>query len=217
MIGIDALDEPMTEIAAKAARQACEGRPAEPVDAVRQQVEALPAELAGVARRGLRCSCRGGACSKGIVLARRRCSKDSPALCRAGARVEVTLNGEIWLDSTPAALRALAGTDARVRHRRGRRGHGAAGIQLERRVKRDGGGSQGIADHMGAPARSRSRASLVRAVRGCARAVSGVARGSASSGSRRLEALDRAGHPVVRAAAACSARGTRRPCRSRRR
>ena len=48
-----------------------------------------------------------GGLLEGIVLARDDVLGGLAALCRPGARVVVTLNGEIWLDSTPARYEQL--------------------------------------------------------------------------------------------------------------
>jgi 16S rRNA (adenine(1408)-N(1))-methyltransferase len=105
VIGIDALEEPMGEIAAKAARKPARGgRPN--VLLVRAGVESLPAELAGVADE-VSVQLPWGSLLEGIVLARDDVLGGLAALCRRGARLSVTLNGEIWLDSTPARYESL--------------------------------------------------------------------------------------------------------------
>lgn len=105
VIGIDALDEPMREIAAKAARKPARGgRPN--LVLVRAAVEALPAELHGVADE-VSVQLPWGSLLEGIVLARDDVLGGLAALCRPGARMTVTLNGEIWLDSTPARYEHL--------------------------------------------------------------------------------------------------------------
>ena len=52
------------------------------------------------------------------------------ALCRPGARVTVTLNGEIWLDSTPARYEQLPVPTPGVRGRGRRAGFARNGIEL---------------------------------------------------------------------------------------
>ena len=104
-IGIDALEEPMGEIAAKAARKPARGgRPN--LLLVRAPVEALPAELNGVADEVF-VELPWGSLLEGIVLAREDVLGGLAALCRVGARLTVTLNGEIWLDSTPVRYESL--------------------------------------------------------------------------------------------------------------
>jgi 16S rRNA (adenine(1408)-N(1))-methyltransferase len=105
VIGIDALEEPMGEIAAKAARKPARGgRPN--LLLVRAGVEALPTELAGVADEVF-VQLPWGSLLEGIVLARDDVLGGLAALCRRGGRLAVTLNGEIWLDSTPARYESL--------------------------------------------------------------------------------------------------------------
>jgi 16S rRNA (adenine(1408)-N(1))-methyltransferase len=105
VIGIDSLDEPMGEIAAKAARKSAKGGRANLL-LVRAAIEALPAELEGVADE-VSVQLPWGSLLEGIVLAREDVLGGLAALCRPGARVMVTLNGEIWLDSTPARYERL--------------------------------------------------------------------------------------------------------------
>ena len=105
VIGIDALDEPMGEVAAKAARKPARGgRPN--LLLARASIEALPPELEGIADE-VSVQLPWGSLLEGIVLARRDVLGGLAALCRPGARLAVTLNGEIWLDSTPARYEHL--------------------------------------------------------------------------------------------------------------
>jgi 16S rRNA (adenine(1408)-N(1))-methyltransferase len=105
VIGIDALAEPMGERATTAARKPVKGgRPN--LLFVHAAVEALPAELARVAEE-VYVQLPWGGLLEGIVLARADVLDGIAALCRPGARVVVTLNGEIWLDSTPARYEQL--------------------------------------------------------------------------------------------------------------
>ena len=98
-IGIDALDEPMGEIAAKSARKPARGgRPN--LVLLRAAIEALPPELLGVADE-VSVQLPWGSLLEGIVLARDDVLGGLAALCAPSARLAVTLNGEIWLDSTP--------------------------------------------------------------------------------------------------------------------
>jgi 16S rRNA (adenine(1408)-N(1))-methyltransferase len=105
VIGMDALAEPMGERATTAARKPVKGgRPN--LLFVHAAIEAVPAELAGVADE-VYVQLPWGALLEGIVLARADVLGGIARLCRAGARVVVTLNGEIWLDSTPARYEQL--------------------------------------------------------------------------------------------------------------
>ena len=105
VIGIDALDEPMGEVAAKAARKPARGGRANLV-LVRALIEALPPELDAIAD-AVSVQLPWGSLLEGIVLARDDVLGGLAALCRPGARLTVTLNGEIWLDSTPARYEHL--------------------------------------------------------------------------------------------------------------
>jgi 16S rRNA (adenine(1408)-N(1))-methyltransferase len=105
VIGIDALDEPMGEIAYKAARKPARGGRANLV-LVRAAIEALPAELQLIADE-VDVLLPWGALLEGIVRARAEVVGGIAALARGGAVVRVTLNGEIWLDSTPARYEDL--------------------------------------------------------------------------------------------------------------
>ena len=105
VIGIDSLEEPMGEIAAKAARKPAKGGRANLL-LVRAAIEALPTELECVADE-VSVQLPWGSLLEGIVLAREDVLGGLAALCRPGARVMVTLNGEIWLDSTPARYEHL--------------------------------------------------------------------------------------------------------------
>jgi 16S rRNA (adenine(1408)-N(1))-methyltransferase len=99
VLGIDALAEPMGERAATAARKPARGgRPN--LMFVHAAVESLPPELGGVADEVF-VQLPWGALLEGIVRARAEVLRGLAALCRPGARVAVTLNGEIWLESTP--------------------------------------------------------------------------------------------------------------------
>jgi 16S rRNA (adenine(1408)-N(1))-methyltransferase len=105
VIGIDALDEPMGETAAKSMRKPARGGRANLL-LVRAAVEALPDELVGIADE-VSVQLPWGSLLEGIVLARDDVLGGLAALCRPGARLTVTLNGEIWLDSTPIRYEAL--------------------------------------------------------------------------------------------------------------
>jgi 16S rRNA (adenine(1408)-N(1))-methyltransferase len=105
VIGIDALEEPLGEIAAKAARKPARGGRANLL-LVRARVEELPADLHGVADE-VSVQLPWGSLLEGIVLARDDVLGGLATLCRPGARLTVTLNGEIWLDSTPARYESL--------------------------------------------------------------------------------------------------------------
>jgi hypothetical protein len=105
VLGIDALAEPMGERAATASRKPARGGRPNLVFA-HAAVEALPTELHDVADE-VYVQLPWGALLEGIVLARDDVLRGIAALCRAGARVAVTLNGEIWLESTPARYEDL--------------------------------------------------------------------------------------------------------------
>jgi 16S rRNA (adenine(1408)-N(1))-methyltransferase len=105
VIGLDALDEPMGEIAFKAARKPARGgRPN--LVLLRGAIEALPAELAQIADE-VDVLLPWGALLEGIVRATPAVVAGIATLARPGASVNVTLNGEIWLDSTPARYEDL--------------------------------------------------------------------------------------------------------------
>ena len=100
VLGLDALDEPLGEIAYRAARKAARGgRPN--LVLLRAAIEALPDELDRIADE-VDVLLPWGALLEGIVRARPEVIGGIAALARPGALVQVTLNGEIWLDSTPA-------------------------------------------------------------------------------------------------------------------
>jgi 16S rRNA (adenine(1408)-N(1))-methyltransferase len=105
LIGMDALDQPMGAVAAKAARKPARGGRANLL-LVRAPIEALPPELSGIAA-DVSVQLPWGSLLEGIVLAREEVLGGLAALCRPGARLRVTLNGEIWLDSTPARYEHL--------------------------------------------------------------------------------------------------------------
>jgi len=105
VIGLDALAENMGERAATAARKPAKGGRANLVF-VHAAIEAAPVELAHVAD-DVHVLLPWGRLLEGIVLARDDVIGGLAALCRPGARVMVTLNGEIWLDSTPARYEQL--------------------------------------------------------------------------------------------------------------
>jgi 16S rRNA (adenine(1408)-N(1))-methyltransferase len=105
IVGLDALDEPMGEIAYRAGRKPARGgRPN--LVLVRAAVEALPAGLERIADE-VHVVLPWGALLEGIVRAAPAVVAGIAALSRPGARVEMTLNGEIWLDSTPARYEDL--------------------------------------------------------------------------------------------------------------
>ena len=105
VIGLDALAEHMGERAATAGRKPAKGgRPN--LLFVHAAVEALPEELAHVADE-VHVLLPWGALLEGIVLARDDVLDGIASLCRPGACVAVTLNGEIWVDSTPARYEPL--------------------------------------------------------------------------------------------------------------
>lgn len=100
VIGVDALAEPMGARAATATRKPVKGgRPN--LVFVHAAIELLPAELERAADE-VYVQLPWGGLLEGIVLARPDVLGGIAALCRTGARLMVTLNGEIWVDSTPA-------------------------------------------------------------------------------------------------------------------
>jgi 16S rRNA (adenine(1408)-N(1))-methyltransferase len=105
VIGIDALEEPMGAVAAKAARKPARGGRANLL-LVRAPIEGVPPELNGIAA-DVSVQLPWGSLLEGIVLAREEVLGGLAALCLPGARLRVTLNGEIWLDSTPARYEHL--------------------------------------------------------------------------------------------------------------
>jgi len=105
VVGVDALAEPMGERAAVAARKPARGgRPN--LLYVHAAVEALPSELRGVADE-VYVHLPWGALLEGIVVARAAVLEGIARVCRPGARLSVTLNGEIWVESTPARYAEL--------------------------------------------------------------------------------------------------------------
>ncbi len=100
VIGIDAIDAPMGEIAYRSARKPARGGRANLV-LLRAAIEALPVELEGIADE-VDVLLPWGALLEGIVRARADVINGLATLVRPAAVVNVTLNGEIWLDSTPA-------------------------------------------------------------------------------------------------------------------
>ena len=105
IVGLDALDEPLGEIAYRAARKPARGgRPN--LVLLRAAIEALPIEIEGIADE-VDVLLPGGALLEGIVRARPEVVEGVATLARPGGNVNVTLNGEIWLDSTPARYENL--------------------------------------------------------------------------------------------------------------
>lgn len=100
VVGLDALDEPMGEMAHKALRKAAKGgRPN--VVYLRAAVEALPEELCGIADE-LHVLLPWGRLLEGIVLTREDVVQGLAALGRPGAHVDLTLNGEAWAEAAPS-------------------------------------------------------------------------------------------------------------------
>lgn len=105
VIGIDALAANMGERAATAARKPAKGgRPN--LLLVHAAIEALPVELDHVADN-VYVQLPWGALLEGIVMARDDVLRGIAALCRRGGHLEVTLNGEIWVESTPTRYASL--------------------------------------------------------------------------------------------------------------
>src|SRR4051794_23728849 len=105
VIGLDALDEPMGEIAYRAARKPARGgRPN--LVLLRGAIESIPAELVGIADE-VDVLLPWGALLEGIVRAAPDVVAGIARLARPNACVNITLNGEIWIDSTPARYEEL--------------------------------------------------------------------------------------------------------------
>jgi 16S rRNA (adenine(1408)-N(1))-methyltransferase len=105
VIGLDALDAPMGEIAYRAARKPARGG-RENLVLLRASIETLPTELHDVADE-VHVLLPWGVLLEGIVRARPDVIGGIASLARHGAKVRVVLNGEIWLDSTPARYEDL--------------------------------------------------------------------------------------------------------------
>ena len=105
VLGIDALDEPMEETAHRSLRKPSRGGRSNLLF-VRGAIEALPAELTHVADE-VYVVLPWGRLLEGIVLGDSAVIDGLAALARPGARIEVTLNGEIWIDSMPARYEHL--------------------------------------------------------------------------------------------------------------
>ncbi len=104
VIGVDALDEPMGEIAHKAARKPARGG-RENLVLLRASVEQLPEELTGIAD-DVRVVLPWGALLEGIVLAHDEIVRGIVQPLREHGWVEIVLNGEMWA-STPARFEHL--------------------------------------------------------------------------------------------------------------
>lgn len=105
VIGVDALDEPMGEVAYKASRKPARGGRANLV-LLRASVETLPAALQGIADE-VTVLLPWGQLLEGIVRARADVLRGLASLLRPGGRLAVTLNGEIWEEWTPARYEDL--------------------------------------------------------------------------------------------------------------
>jgi 16S rRNA (adenine(1408)-N(1))-methyltransferase len=106
VIGIDALDEPMAERAHKATRKPAKGGRTNIVF-VRAAIEDVPRELHGIADE-VHVVLPWGRLLEGIVAGDEAVVGGLVALMRGGALLEVTLNGEVWEESTPARYAELA-------------------------------------------------------------------------------------------------------------
>lgn len=99
VVGIDALDTPMEEIAVKAVRKPAKGgRPN--LVLTRASAEAMPPELEGVADE-VTVILPWGRLLEGIVTPDDGVVDGLVSIMAPGARLAVTLNGEIWVDSLP--------------------------------------------------------------------------------------------------------------------
>lgn len=105
VIAIDAIEAPMGEIAYRATRKPSRGGRANLV-LLRAAIEMIPDELVQIADE-VDVLLPWGALLEGIVRAQPDVVEGIAALARPGADVRVTLNGEIWLDSTPARFEDL--------------------------------------------------------------------------------------------------------------
>jgi 16S rRNA (adenine(1408)-N(1))-methyltransferase len=105
VLGLDALDEPMGEIAYRAARKPTRGG-RENLVLLRASIESLAPELHRIAD-DVHVLLPWGGLLEGIVRARPDVIGGIAALARPGAKLRVILNGEIWLDSTPARYEDL--------------------------------------------------------------------------------------------------------------
>lgn len=105
VIGVDAIEAPMGEIAYRAARKPARGGRANLV-LLRAALEAVPAELDRIADE-VDVLLPWGALLEGIVQVRPEIVGGIARLARDGAVVRMTLNGEIWLDSMPTRFEGL--------------------------------------------------------------------------------------------------------------
>jgi 16S rRNA (adenine(1408)-N(1))-methyltransferase len=99
VLGLDALDEPMGETAQKAGRKPAKGG-VDNLVLLRASIEHVPEELRGIANE-VSVMLPWGRLLEGIVLGASDVVDGIAALTSTGARVCVTLNGEMWA-STPA-------------------------------------------------------------------------------------------------------------------
>jgi 16S rRNA (adenine(1408)-N(1))-methyltransferase len=105
VVGLDAIDEPMGEVANKAMRKPERGgRPN--LVLLRASIEEPPTELHWIADE-VTVVLPWGRLLEGIVCPDDVIPRGLARLCRTGARVSITLNGEIWVESTPARFRDL--------------------------------------------------------------------------------------------------------------
>jgi len=105
VIGIDAIDEPMGETAQRAMRRPERGgRPN--LLLLRASIEQVPGELMDAADE-VTVVLPWGRLLEGIVCPDEEVPLGLASLCRPGAAVSIILNGEIWVESTPARFRDL--------------------------------------------------------------------------------------------------------------
>jgi 16S rRNA (adenine(1408)-N(1))-methyltransferase len=105
VIGMDAIDEPMGETAHKSMRKPARGGRSNVV-LLRASIESVPAELTGVADE-VSVVLPWGRLLEGIVCPDEVVPRGLASLGRTGATISITLNGEIWVDSTPLRFRDL--------------------------------------------------------------------------------------------------------------
>ena len=160
VIGLDALDEPMGEIAYKAAAQARARRPSES-GAVARRDRSASGRARADRGRGRRVAAVGRVARGHRARRVRRSSAASRRSPRRARRCEVTLNGEIWLDSTPARYEDLPVPTPEYVAEAIEPEFRRAGIDLEPARLPDGGRGEGAAHHVGATLGSRSSASTI--------------------------------------------------------
>ena len=108
---------------------------------------------------------------EGIVLPDDEVLRGIATLCRPGARVDVTLNGEIWEDSTPVKFRHLPPPTPEYVAEVVAPAFGRVGIDLEPARWLHAAEAKALREHVGAPARRRAGAPALPPRRGNCRLV----------------------------------------------